>query len=119
MEASSPGAPLSIDRHALNAGGVRLALAGELDLATMKLFERELERVAASEQRVVLDLRRLQFIDSTGLHAVLRADQRLAEAGGRLTIIRGPRAVERLFGLTGLDTRLRIVGPEEVELDDG
>ena len=37
----------------------------------------------------------------------------LEETGGTLTIIRGPRPVERLFKLTGLDSRLNIVGPDE------
>jgi anti-anti-sigma factor len=94
-----------------------LALVGELDLASMHLLEQELDRVGAEgEQELVLDLRRLQFVDSTGLHALLRADRRCTETGGQLTIVRGPRAVERLFRLTGLDTRLRIVEPTQIDL---
>jgi anti-anti-sigma factor len=117
MEATSPpGAPLSIERHKLENGGTQLALVGELDLATLHMLEEELERIEPTEKRVVLDLRRLQFVDSSGLHALLRADRRLSEAGAQLTIVRGPRAVERLFRLTGLDTRLRIVDQSDTEL---
>jgi anti-anti-sigma factor len=89
-----------------------------LSIATLEMLEQELGR-ATAEKRVVLDLRRLQFIDSSGLHALLRADRQLTEAGGQLTIVRGPRAVERLFQLTGLDTRLRIVDRDEVTPGSG
>ncbi len=93
-----------------------LALVGELDLASMHVLAQQLEQLPESSQSLVLDLRRLQFIDSTGLHALLRADRQLADAGGQLTIVRGPQAVDRLFRLTGLNTRLRIVGPGEIDL---
>lgn len=118
MEASPPpGSPLSIEHHRLPDGTIRLSLVGELDLATIDLLDREVDRATAAEKRVVIDLRRLHFIDSTGLHAVLRIDRRLTEGGGQLTIVRGPRAVERLFRLTGLDSRLRIVDSDEVNPD--
>lgn len=116
MEASQPpGSPLSIESRRLPHGAVEVSLVGELDLATLDLLEQELEQITAAEKRVVLDLRRLAFIDSSGLHALLRADRRLSEAGGQLTIVRGPRAVERLFRLTGLDTRLRIIDHDELD----
>lgn len=111
--APSPGSPLSIESHRLADGGIQLALVGELDLATMSMLDQELDRLDASGQRVILDLRRLQFVDSSGLHALLRVDRRMQETGGSLTIIRGPRPVERLFNLTGLDTRLHIVDPDD------
>lgn len=116
MEASPPpGSPLYIEHDRLPDGTIRLALVGELDLATMDLLEQDLDQATATEKRLVLDLRRLQFIDSSGLHALLRIDRRLTEAGGKLTIVRGPRAVERLFRLTGLDTRLRMVDSDEID----
>lgn len=114
MEASPPGSLLSIERHNLADGSTQLALIGELDLATMHVLEQELDQIAASEKQLVLDLRRLEFVDSSGLHALLRADRRFSDAGGQLTIVRGPRAVERLFRLTGLDTRLRIVDEDQL-----
>jgi anti-sigma B factor antagonist len=114
MEASPPGSPLSVARHKRPDGSTQLTLVGELDLATLHVLERELEQIVASENRLVLDLRRLEFVDSSGLHALLRADRRFTDAGGQLTIVRGPRAVERLFRLTGLDTRLRIVDQDEL-----
>lgn len=114
MEASSPGSPLSIEHRRLADGSTQLTLVGELDLATLHVLEQELDQIAPAEKRLVLDLRRLEFVDSSGLHALLRADRRFNDAGGQLTIVRGPRAVERLFRLTGLDTRLRIIDQDEL-----
>jgi anti-sigma B factor antagonist len=117
MEGSSPlGSALSIERHALANGATLLSLVGELDLASMHVLAQELEELSDGAQSLVLDLRRLQFIDSTGLHVLLRADRQLADTGGQLTIVRGPQSVDRLFRLTGLDTRLRIVEPGEIDL---
>lgn len=112
--APPPGAPLSIESQTLADGKLQFALVGELDLATLSMLDEELDRVGVSGKQVVLDLRRLQFVDSSGLHALLRVDRRMQETGGSLTIVRGPRPVERLFKLTGLDTRLHIVDPDEL-----
>lgn len=111
MENSSPGTPLSIETSGRDDGAVELLLKGELDLSTMTQLDEALDQAEAWSKHVILDLRELEFVDSSGLHAVLRVDRRLQESGGELTIVRGPRSVERLFKLTGLDTRLRIVDP--------
>jgi len=58
---------------------------------------------------LVLDLRKVEFIDSTGLRAVISADERARSGGRRLVIIRGTTAVERVFSVTQLDQRLEIV----------
>ncbi len=111
MESSSRGTPLSIETSADADGAVRLMLKGELDLSTMSQLDEALDQADAWDKHLILDLRALEFVDSSGLHAVLRVDRRLQESGGELTIVRGPRSVERLFMLTGLDTRLHIVDP--------
>jgi anti-sigma B factor antagonist len=78
-----------------------LALYGELDLATSGLLERKLQMAeSASSGRVVLDLSGLQFLDSTGLHALLRAQKRWEANGREFSLLRGPRAVHRVFELT-------------------
>ena len=94
----------------------RVALAGELDIATAPQLEEGLEKVEANSPGVLLlDLRKVEFIDSTGLRAVIAADERARSAGRRLVIIRGTPAVERVFSVTQLDQRLEIVDePESV-----
>ncbi len=93
-----------------SAAGVRVALRGELDLSTVGKVQEELRRVEADEPAlVVLDLSSLTFLDSTGLRAVLTADERARENGRRLVIVRGPDAVQRVFAITRLEERLEIV----------
>lgn len=91
-------------------GHVRIVLAGELDIAT----HGEAESVLRDAQdgtagTVVVDLRQLSFMDSTGLRLLVQAEQRAHESGHRLVIIRGPEPVHRVLEITGLDTRLDVV----------
>lgn len=87
-----------------------IALEGELDLASAGLVEGELQRVETTDaQEIVIDLRELQFIDSTGVRLVYLADARAHQNGGRLTIRRGPERVQRIFVLTDLADRLPFV----------
>jgi len=62
---------------------VVVRLDGELDLASAPLLESEMERPeVGAAARVVLDLRELQFIDSTGLRTIFTAQARSRDAVG-------------------------------------
>jgi anti-sigma B factor antagonist len=89
---------------------VHLALSGELDISTAPRVEEELTAVEARAPAViVLDLRSLEFMDSTGLRLVVSADGRAQERGGRLVVVRGRESVDRIFRMTKLDDRLTMV----------
>ena len=90
-------------------GGTLLACIGELDLATIPAFEDALSRAEADGRAIVLDLSGLDFIDSRGLATILALDRRVRESGGRLTIVRGPDAVNRMFEIAGVLDRLEFV----------
>jgi anti-anti-sigma factor len=91
-------------------GQVRLVLRGELDISSAQLLEDALTRLEADEPSTLLiDLRGLEFLDSTGLRTLVSADQRARDAGRRLAIVRGPEAVDRIFNVTRLDERLDFV----------
>lgn len=95
----------------LSDGRARMSLHGELDLATVGAAETalaELER-EPDATTLVIDLRTLRFMDSTGLHFVLGADARAREGGRRLLVVRGPEAVDRVFRLALPDGRLTFV----------
>ena len=88
----------------------RIVLVGELDIASTESLEQELATFEGdSGGTLVLDLRRVEFMDSTGLRAVIAADERARSAGRRFVVVRGSSAVERLFNVTQLDRRLEIV----------
>lgn len=100
---------LDVDTTA-DGSAVRLALRGELDISTSPRLEKELEDAEAGEPgTIVLDLRELDFMDSTGLRVVVSADARARERGRRLVVVRGRDAVQRLFRITRLDERLDMV----------
>jgi anti-anti-sigma factor len=89
--------------------GVLLALRGELDLATVPLLEDALQSAEHSHELVVVDLRDLTFLDSTGLHVLISAEQRARRSGGRLVLVQGPPQVRRLLELTGAIEQLQVV----------
>jgi anti-anti-sigma factor len=85
-------------------------LAGELDIATHGDADVVLRDVQdAGSPLVVLDLRELKFMDSTGLRLLVQADSRARESGQRLAIVRGPEAVHRVLEITGLDAKLDLI----------
>lgn len=93
-----------------------LAASGELDLRTSPQLEQRLDRVwAAGAELVILDLRQIEFMDSTGLRVLLGAHQRAQETGRRFALVRGADQVERVLTLTGVRDLLTIVDePEEL-----
>ena len=80
-----------------------ISMQGELDLANADDLERELIRVEGSDAlSIVIDLSGLQFIDSTGVRLLLSAHARSRADSNRLTLLRGPKPVQRVFELTGI-----------------
>lgn len=89
---------------------VRLSLAGEFDIAGAPQVLQELERIERdAPPTLVLDLRELTFMDSTGLRIIVAADGRAREQARRLVLVRGAEPVQRIFEMTRLDERLEIV----------
>ena len=81
-----------------------VSLHGELDLASAKALEDEFIRVeATSVSRIVLDLRELEFIDSTGLAVIMRAHERAKRDGHVLRVLRPNGQVGRVFEICHLD----------------
>ena len=83
------------------AGIARVALRGELDMVTVPALEHHLEPFANDGvSAVLLDLRGLTFIDSSGLHALVRASERAKASGHRLILLGTRPSARRLFELT-------------------
>lgn len=86
-----------------------LAPAGELDLGTTPELAGALAAVAGDD--VLLDLRAVTFIDSSGIAVVLEAWRMAGEAGGRLRVVPGPPQVQRVIGMVALDRALEWSDP--------
>jgi anti-anti-sigma factor len=88
--------------------GALVAFAGELDLAGAERAQSALERAQPPGGVLELDLRELDFMDSTGLKLIVACRNRAAEGGGRLVVIVADGAVRRVLELTGLDAEVEL-----------
>jgi anti-sigma B factor antagonist len=87
-----------------------ISLSGELDLATVPVVERELQRVEATDVlSIVVDLGDLAFIDSNGVRILLSADARSRADAHRLVLLRGSASVQRVLEICGVHRRLPFI----------
>ncbi len=93
---------LSIHVHV--AGDMQIfELTGSLDIATSPTVRAAL--TSASERgdhRLIVDLTRIEFLDSTGLGALIGAQRRAKEFGGDVRLIAKEGQILRLLRITGL-----------------
>lgn len=90
---------------------VRLTLHGELDLSNAKTLETSMQEALATDTHVVIDLGKLEFLDSTGISLLVLAMKE--QQANRLTFLPSESpAVCRLLSLTGLDERLGLNSPQ-------
>ncbi len=86
---------------------MHIAPCGELDIATSPQLEQAVsEATTEAVPELVLDLRELTFMDSTGLRTLAQANTRAQQAGTTLSIWRGPRQIERVLEISGLGALL-------------
>jgi anti-sigma B factor antagonist len=95
-----------------NRKTVRVRPVGELDLATVDVVEEQLSELKAADfTDLTLDLRAVEFLDSTGLRMILLWDAEARADGFAFRLIEGPPAVRRLFDLTGTTEKFDYVDP--------
>jgi anti-anti-sigma factor len=99
-------------RHARATAHV--VIRGELDLASAPELQRALDGLHGRGVRhIILDLRELEFIDSTGLTIIYRLDQLARQDGFNAAFVRGGPNVQRVFDLVGLTDQLVFVDSPE------
>jgi anti-anti-sigma factor len=105
----------------LTGGTALVTLAGELDLSGAAILEEELARLAEEDAgTVVIDLRGLDFMDSSGLRLVVMTDSRVRDAGRRLLLVPGAEPVQRVFEITRMNEKLTFVDdPADVNHREG
>jgi anti-anti-sigma factor len=109
----SPEFSVDVDAH---PGAVVVAPRGDVDLATVGEVRAACE---AADGPLVLDLRRVKFLDTSGLRLVLELQRRAESRGTGFAVVQGAPRVQRLFEIAGLTHRLRFVGAPEEALADG
>lgn len=86
---------------------VRVRPLGALDMATASVLHAEIARLReAGFRRVVVDLRNLAFMDSSGLRALLTLHAEASSDGFTLGLVRGNPTVHRVFEITGTEDLL-------------
>lgn len=89
-----------------------LELDGELDVGCVEPVSAEIKRIeqaVPAVSRMVIDLRKLRFMDSTGLRVLVQAHMSCQQRGVQLRLVAPTAEVERLLRLTGLYEQLPIV----------
>jgi stage II sporulation protein AA (anti-sigma F factor antagonist) len=92
-------------------GHVVVAAGGELDLATASALEDAVLPPVRDGRHVVVDLRELEFMDSSGVRVIVAAHLAAQEHGGRLSLVRLAvgTPIQRVLEISGLDDVLDIV----------
>jgi anti-sigma B factor antagonist len=92
-------------------GTPTLELRGELDMATAPILRRAIAEVAEREpQRIVLDLRELQFMDVAGVRTIIEAARRMRREGGALVLTNPLPHILRLLELILVDRSVVVEG---------
>ena len=100
-QAGQPGR-LSV-RTDLVDGNLVVAAAGEIDQQTGGTLREALEPPEGAAPRVVIDLRHVTFMDSSGINILIAVHTALAEAGGWLRLAGATPPVLRVIQLVGID----------------
>jgi anti-anti-sigma factor len=98
-----PAALFGLRLERMDGSWVRVCVEGELALTSSSLLELAVERELEADSDILLDLSKIDFIDSTGLRA-MTALVRSAKANGRKLKLSAdlPAHVRRLMEIVGL-----------------
>lgn len=83
---------------------LNITLSGDLDINTVEEFKKEaLEKYKDLDKDIVIDLKDLDYIDSTGLGAVITVFKEVRDKGKSLTVKHAKKNIKKLFVITELD----------------
>lgn len=105
-EYGEPGAPIAIVVETLADGAQLVLVRGEVDLSTAPYLQEALDDVARGTNHDVLVELSADFIDSTGLHVLIRAAQRLRAIGRLLRVTTENPHIQSVIEITGLTEEL-------------
>ena len=103
MLCESAGVDLDVSTRE-EGGRVVVVAIGEVDVFTAPQLDAELSRLTADGRtELVVDLSRVDFLDSTGLSVLVKTLKRVREADGHLDVVVTVERVAKVFRITGLD----------------
>ena len=113
--------PLNLETITVGATCAAIRVKGEIDVYTApQLRECVLDLISRGVTHVIADLRDVEFLDSTGLGAIVGGHKRLRTNDGSLVLAASPERIVRLFRITGLDRAFSLYGsvPEAIAAED-
>jgi anti-sigma B factor antagonist len=113
--------PLSLETITVGSDCALIRVTGEIDVFTAsQLRETVVDLIANSVSHVIADLRGVEFLDSTGLGAIVGGHKRLRTIDGSLILTASPDRILRLFRITGLDQAFSLQAsvPEAIAAED-
>jgi anti-anti-sigma factor len=88
-----------------------VAPEGELDLSTAHQLGAAIAFAATRATRVVLDLRQLTFVDSSGISVIIKLKRHLAVEGITFGVVKGTPVVQRAFALSRVEALMPWTNP--------
>ena len=113
--------PLSLETITVGSDCALIRVAGEIDVySAPQLREAILGLIGTGVSHVIADLRGVDFLDSTGLGAIVGGHKRLRTNDGSLVLAASPDRIVRLFRITGLDRAFSLYPsvPEAIASED-
>jgi len=113
------GSAAGIEITVEHADGVPVVrVVGDVDLATAPQLDAILNQFSGEQSRLVVDLRDVSFLDSSGLSVLVQCRQRLTQGSDRsmLTLVVNRPSIQRVLEVTGLDQVFEITNESPAEL---
>jgi anti-sigma B factor antagonist len=87
-----------------------LSVTGEIDLYTAPTLQSELmAALGAGKTRLIVDMSRVDFCDSTGINVLLAAHRHARERGGELQLASPGSATRKVLQVTGLESVFSVI----------
>lgn len=110
---------LKVTPRRVNDTTISLDLEGEVDVYTApELRQAIMAQAESNTPRVLVNLEKVEYLDSTGLGILIGGVKRLKEVGGALVLVGPSPRIRRLFEITQLNTIFRITDTEAEALAD-
>lgn len=112
--------PLQVELQSSSPEDALLVVAGEIDLYTSAQLRATLDSaISGGARRVIVDLNKVDFVDSTGLAVLIEAIKRLPSPGGSLHVVCPDGHIRHVFEITGLTTVLALHATREEAIEQG
>lgn len=95
-------------------------MSGEIDLATVDQLEKEVKATLDDDSgNLVVDLTSADFMDSTGLRALVMADRSFRDSGRKFALVITNGPISRLVELSGIESTMTVVSsPAELDVSE-